>query len=475
MSSFSGVSTALSALQSHRRAMDVAGNNIANANTAGYTRQRADLAPMSGQAVPSLFAAGGVTAGGVRVSDVNRMSDEFLNAKVRSQTSNHADLAGRAETLTSIERIVNEPSTTGLSSQLGKMWNAWSTLVNSPSDDSARVAVLNASQGVADALVSAATQVETLWDQARAGTVAMVQEVNARAADVADFNKKIKSIVSSGGEANELMDQRDQAVVRLAELTGAAAEPPDQFGVVNVYLGGNALVREGRAEQVAVTGEPSKLGETALRSPTGSDVAIVWRGTTTSVGTMPGGALAASLHALTTTIPTEANRYDEVATALATAVNTQHAKGVQKDGVTPGEPFFAGLGSAPVTAATIRLALTSTGQVAAGTADQGPKDGSNADLMAKLALDPAGPDAVWAAHVVDIGSQKQTAALRATVNAATMAASIGDQQASAGVSLDEETANLLVLQRAYEGAARVLTAVDAALDTLINRTGLVGR
>ena len=473
-STFTGISTALSGLMAHRKAMDIAGNNIANANTAGYTRQRTDLQSIPGQSVPSLFSTGGLSGNGVRVAGVTRMGDEFLNGKVRSQVSTHADLAGRAATLVDIERVVNEPSTTGLSSQLGKMWSAWSKLVTTPGSDAARVAVINTSQGVVDTLASSAESVKTLWTQTRGEAEAQVMEVNSVAEDVADLNRKIKSIVASGGHANELMDQRDQAVVRLAELTGAVAEPADEHGVVDVHLRGGALVQGGRSQALVLSGTPAGLADTSLRSPSGSDVVLSWKSTATPVGALLGGSLSATVEALNKTIPTEANSYDEIALSLATAVNAQHRAGLLQDG-TPGGDFFTAIAGTALTAGNLKLAVTSLAGIAAGAAGKGPADGSNADAMTRIAADVAGPDKLWAKHVVDIGSKVQTASLRATVTQATMAASVADQQAAGGVSLDEETANLLVIQRAYEGAARVLTAVDQALDTLINRTGLVGR
>ena len=480
-SSFSGISTALSGLMAHRKAMDIAGNNIANANTAGYTRQRTDLQSIPGQSVPSLFSTGSLSGNGVSVAGVTRMGDEFLNGKVRSQVSTYADLSGRAATLVDLERIVNEPSTTGLSSQLGKMWDAWSKLVTAPSSDAARVAVINTSQGVVDTLANAAGAVNSLWSQTRAEASAQVDEANAVAADVADLNKKIKSIVASGGQANELMDQRDQAVVRLAELTGAVAEPADDSGVVDVHLRGGALVQGGRAQRLELAGSSSMQ---AVRAG-GEGLHLQWASTGTDVGALVGGSVSATFAALNGAIPDEAAVYDEIARTLATKVNAAHTQGYLANGA-PGGSFFGVLaGSSAYTATSIRLAVTETQQIAAaGPAGSGISntDGSNADKIFQISSDDghgdpsaAGPDRKWAAHVVDIGSRTQTASLRSTVTQATMAASVSDQQAAAGVSLDEETANLLVIQRAYEGAARVLTAVDQALDTLINRTGLVGR
>ena len=99
-----------------------------------------------------------------------------------------------------------------------------------------------------------------------------------------------------------------------------------------------------------------------------------------------------------------------------------------------------------------------------------------ADRIAQVANDDAAsPDAVWRAFVVDLGVRTRAAEQRAVVGAAARATAEGLQLANASVDLDEETITMLAHQRAYEGAARVLTAIDEMLDVLINRTGVVGR
>ncbi|MBC7550013.1 MAG: flagellar hook-associated protein FlgK, partial [Cellulomonas sp.] len=105
----------------------------------------------------------------------------------------------------------------------------------------------------------------------------------------------------------------------------------------------------------------------------------------------------------------------------------------------------------------------------------GAHDGSMGDDMAQLAKATGGPDAQWTAFVADIGVRSRSATQSAAITGATRSNAEGLQMSNASVDVDEEAVNMLTYQRAYEGAARVLTAIDAMLDTLINRTGLVGR
>lgn len=477
MSSFSSISTALTALQAHRRALDVTGNNIANANTAGYTRQRAELQSRQVPGVQSLHSVSRLTGNGVEVTGTSRLGDAFLDARMRSQTSLSAELTGRSQTLSSIEKLMGEPGEQGLAAQLRQMWNSWTDLADHPEQEPARRVVLETSQAVVDRLAAGVTGVQTLWDQQHVQAKAMVTEVNSTAASVADLNEQIRAAVTNGGSANELMDQRDQLVTRLVELTGASVlEGKD--GVVDVYLGGSALVRGPAAQGVALSVDPREMaGVTSTQT-----VQLRWATAdgqpTAAEAAVRGGSLKASAEALNTTLPAAAATYDEVARVLATQVNAVHRAGRGPDDpdAAMGRDFFSLEDpSGTFTATNLQIALTDPGQLAAGTPTKGGNDGSNADRIAALGTSTAGADAAWNREVIGTGVQVQAATRRADVAVRSMASAINDQMAASGVSLDEETANLLVVQRAYEGAARVLTAVDQALDTLINRTGLVGR
>src|SRR5688572_28377104 len=123
MSSFSGLSTAMSSLIAQRQALEVTGQNIANANTVGYTRQRADMQSVSAAGVPSLFSRPSGVGNGVSVVDVARLSDQFLDSRLRTQTSLAAHTTTLATNFARIESVLNEPSDTGVSSGLEQFWN----------------------------------------------------------------------------------------------------------------------------------------------------------------------------------------------------------------------------------------------------------------------------------------------------------------------------------------------------------------
>ena len=462
MSSFASISTALTALQGHRRAMDTTGHNIANVNTAGYTRQRTDLearpVPGAGSAVANRLVSGG----GVEIVGTSRIADEFRTARVRTQTAAHADLQARAETLTEVERLLSEPGDTGLAKQLTEMWGAWSAVAKS-TEAAPREVLVEKAQAVVDSLKAGQRGLDTLWTDQRAQVDGLVNEVNGLTSRIAGLNLAVVATLGGPagdlGAANDLLDQRDSLVTRLVELTGATAVQ-QQDGHLDVTLGGNPLVAGAESYALSVAGA-------VARSDLAGDPVRLVRPSGAVVGALPGGQLAGALDALNTTIPGFAARYEEVAASLVGTVNTAYAATGSPTG------FFTG---STVAALAVEAGLRAApAGVRAGEPGRGVSDASVAARIADSAKLPDGPDAAWQRHVVTVGVRTQAAGARADVAAVTLASVVADQESVSGVSLDEETANLLVIQRAYEGAARVLTAVDQALDTLINRTGLVGR
>jgi flagellar hook-associated protein 1 FlgK len=92
-----------------------------------------------------------------------------------------------------------------------------------------------------------------------------------------------------------------------------------------------------------------------------------------------------------------------------------------------------------------------------------------------MALRDGGPDELYRGLIVELGVEAQTANRRVDIQSEITRQVDAARDSEAGVNLDEEMTSMLAYQRAYEGAARFVTAVDQMLDTLINRTGLVGR
>jgi flagellar hook-associated protein 1 FlgK len=463
-STFGGLSTALNALMAQRQALDVTGQNIANVNTPGYTRQRAELTSITSAGRGGLYAVAQEPGWGVMVSDVSRLADALVDARQRTAHGDSANLADVATTMSAIEQVMNEPSTSGLSSQLTAFWSAWHDVANNPGDVSTRAALLAKAQTVVGTLNTSAQQLTSYWSTQRDQAQALVNDVNTTAESVAQLNQRIATAKLSGGQVNELSDQRDQLVLHLTELTGASARP-NADGSVDLMVGGSPLVHGPHAEKLQLA------GATAVGQTSSTPVSFTWA--SGGAASVSGGRLGASLQALNTTIPGVLASYDNVAASLASSVNAVHATGQDLDGNAAGN-FFTSTGT--VTAATISVAITNPRGIASapltGTANL---DGTLADQLAQLATSTSGADVAWKTAVASVGVDSARASTQAATAATVVKNADADRDSASGVSLDEELTGMLTYQRAYEGASRLLTALDQNLDTLINRTGVAGR
>jgi flagellar hook-associated protein 1 len=463
-STFSGITTALNALMAHRQSIDVAGQNVANANTVGYTRQRADLAAVSATGHGGLFTKIDAPGWGVKVTSVTRIVDGFVDARQRDAHAASAFATAVQGAWTGIEQIVNEPSDTGISAQLSEFWASWHDVANHPDDVAARSQLLSQARTLVDTITSSRAAVDAQFTTTRNQLSAVADQVNSTARSLADLNDRVRTAQATGSQVNELADQRDQLVLQLSQLTGATARSNDD-GTVDVLLGGSMLVSGTRSTAIKIAGAEDVDGVSAP-SPGGPVHLEFTDGRSAIVTSGQAGGL---LNALNSTYPSAAAGLDSVAASLAADVNEFHRQGKGLDGST-NQAFFEG-----TDARGLKVAIVDANQVAAAGATAGKFDASIADSIAQLADKSGGPDVTWRSYVAQVGVDSQAATRRVALQDNVAKQADAARDSVSGVSVDEEMTNLLMFQRAYEGAARVMTAVDQTLDTLINRTGLVGR
>jgi flagellar hook-associated protein 1 FlgK len=490
MSDFAALNTALTGLLAHRRAMEVIGHNVTNAATEGYSRRRADLQSAGAGVVPGVFSRYDRAGGGVEVAGIVRIRDEFLEARMLREHGTDQMLTARSEILDRIEMSFPEPSETGIARQLAEMWAAWDDVANQPASLSTRVALTERSVTVAQELNRAASELDIAHANAVSRVDALVSEVNANAARVAELNDKIQDATAAGLDPHDLSDQRDQLIERLAELAGVSTRQGD-LGSMDVFLGGSALVRGDRAETLEVQQgagtDPPTLTDPPLFQTTG----IIWSkdGYDASVS---GGEIAGLLHGLNTTIPTYLDQLDGVARKLAERVNGLHTSGYDLNGDLGVDVFTDDAGSAvlaDISARNIRVSDQITGQperIAASTTyafdPADPTTPTGGDLGAGIAQQMAtvgdgddSPDAVYEELVGALGVEAQALQRRSLIQDEVTRQVDESRESVRGVSIDEEMVSLVQSQRAYEASARLMTAVDEMIDTLVNRTGLVGR
>lgn len=468
MSTFSGIRLAESGLIAARAGMNVTGQNIANQATAGYTRQRVDQVPVSAPGQTSLWPSTLLVGDGVSVTGIARLGDQVLDARVRDALSTSGFWSARAAASIQIESGMAEPTSDGLAANLDRFWAGWSDLANKPDAATARVVLSNAHVLVGQ-IASGYDSVATRWSNLRGDVDRQVAQVNAGAEQVAQLNGQIREALQSGRSANELIDQRNVIAQQLATGIGATGTVEND-GTLTLRVDGNALVTGDRARSLAAAG-PHDIAD-------GGRVTVAWVDRPGDAISAVGGALGGTISVLAPaaeggTLAAAAAAYNDVAVSLAQSVNDIHSSGFRPDGVPGGDFFDLNPGGPP--ARGLRVVPDGIGTLALAAPGAGPLDTSIADAIAELGGSVTGPSASWSTFVTGFGVQVAGDRQRADIADTAAVASISAQQSNASVDGDEETINLLTFQTAYQAAARVLTAMDEALDVLINRTGLVGR
>ena len=465
-SAFTGLLIGLSALQAQRQAMEVAGQNVANANTPGYSRQRVELTARPTLWTPTLEGSPpyALIGTGVDIETVRRIGIGVLARQLRNESATWRYWEAFRDGVTRVEGAFQALAGASLGDALDAFWAAWRDLAAMPQEMSTRLAVLARGQQVATQLNQLYDRLETLQSSLDSQVVTLVEELNTKAAEVAELNRQIRIALAMGQAPNELLDRRDLLVRELVETTGATVVENDD-GTVTVSLGTRVWI-DGSDVNELTTVDPG----TGLR-------AIRWAADN-SDATIAGGKLRGILDVRDTLIPDQLTALDELAIALRDRINTLHSGGYGLDGST-GLNFFQGSGAADL---AVNPTLSADAQkVAAASTSGAPGDGSNALALAAVADEALLTGATltigefYRKQVAQLGLQAEEAEIQTDGQEAVVAFLDNQAQAIAGVSLDEEAVHLIEAQRAYQAAARVVTSIDQMLDRLINGTGVVGR
>ena len=371
-----------------------------------------------------------------------------------------------------METTLGETTDSGMIPGLDQFWTDWQNLSGDPSNMSLRTNLISNAGDLAQGFQERWQQLNQLRTDQNLAVDQTVLDINAAADQVASLNAQISRVYSVGEQPNDLLDQRDQVLDNLAELTGAVSYE-QKNGQVTVSVAGHVLVTGNETFKLATQQNPA---DTAVTQ-------VVWADDNTDVLTPPSGQLKGLMEVRDKVIPDQIAGLNQLAAHLAAEVNALHSSGYGiDDPATTGQDFFAGDINNVIDASTIHVNSAVTAEtLAASSADGEP---GNNDIAVKLA-------GLKTAKVMDGGTNSlndyyntQVTSLAQLINSVKdnqsnhelVAQALGDQRESvSGVSLDEEAANLLKYQRGYQAAARVMNVYDEMLDTIINGMGLSGR
>ncbi len=535
-----------SALLAYSNALATTSNNIANVNTPGYTRQRLELQSRVGG-----FSGDGVVGTGVDQVGIQRLTDQFVNARLYGDASGvgregiFSTVAGRVDQLLS-------DTNTGLSGALSNFFSAMDAVSASPADPAARTALIGAANTLADRFNQLQSSFNGIETEISGRLSQDVTDVNAQAQKIADLNQRIAlaQAQNPGQQPNELLDQREQAITELAGKIGVTTLAQDD-GSINVFVSGHPLVLGGAVTQLSTAAAP---GDTRGRL----DVYFGSGASAVPLKGQLGGEIGGLLDSRTGVLDPAEGDLGRIAAGLSQQFNQLQAQGVDLNGVT-GANFFASLspqaqafgsntGSATIAATygnvaqltghdyrmsydganwnlldsatggsvtlsgagtvgnplvgaglsfvvsgsavagdsyTVRstsaaagqmaVAITDPAKVAAAAIGSGANSSDNTNARAMAALRSGGVldggtasiSQAYSSLVASTGTAAQQAKFRSDAQTAIQTSDAAQRDSVSGVNLDEEAANMVRFQQAYQAAAQIIATANAAFDSLL--------
>lgn len=247
-STFHGIETAKRSLFTQQTALNTVGHNISNANTAGYTRQRVSMSaatPMEPYGFSHSTAAGQLGSG-VEASSINRIRTAFLDDQYRSESKYQGSWQIQAETLDKLEKVINEPSDTGIRTLMEKFWSSWSDLSKDPENITNRQIVRQTAVALTDSFNQLSRQLTDLDADLTGSADTKATQASSLLSSIADLNGQIKRMEGLGDNANDLRDRRDLLTDELSKLVNVTVTETDDGYVINM---GNMSLVDGTAAE----------------------------------------------------------------------------------------------------------------------------------------------------------------------------------------------------------------------------------
>jgi flagellar hook-associated protein 1 len=462
---FGLLSIGAGALLSQQRAISITGNNIANVNTPGYSRQRLNM-----ETNRPMDTAVGSVGMGVQTTTVERVYDRFLGVQMNNESANLGRWEAQKGALERVEVVFDESGGYGLNQALSDFWSSWQDLSMNPSGTTERSVLAANSQTLADTIRRKYADLGQSQADIDAAVRSGVEDINRLTAEISDLNRKIVSTEASGTvNANDYRDRRDLALKELSEIIGINSFE-DAAGRVVVSVGsGRVLVESGNNYALTAVNNSDGHADIVWANNTGVPVNIS--------SEIASGKMAGWMQTRDTNIEMYKDQLNALADNLKAEVNNKHTAGFDLNGAA-GVDFFEGSGAAGMTVA--QAILDDPNRIAAASAaGTVPGDARNAAAIAGLrtTLTMGGTgttpptstfDDAANALVNQVGHDVQEANSYQNHQADMLAYLDNYRESVSGVNLDEEMVNLVKYQAAYTAAAKMITMGDEMMNSLMN-------
>jgi flagellar hook-associated protein 1 FlgK len=434
----------MQALEATEAALDATSNNISNANTPGYTRE----IPTFSENEENVTGAG-VSGGGVTLDGLESVRDELLNLQIQQQTSQQSSVNTQSSLL---QQLQNYFSSNGedIASTLSAFSSSLAQLSANSSSSSVQQSVYSAAQNLAQSFNTTANGLTSAQSSADQQVTQTVAQINSLTQQIAQLNSQLTPSVMATSNGGTIEDQRDQLVQQLSTLTGISVSQSSS-GEVITTANGSPLVMGSQSYSLQTT--TGTDGFQHVLDSNGNDI----------TSSIQGGQLGGAIAMRDQVIPGFLSSLNTLASQFATAMNAAQAKGYDSNG-NAGQPLFSVPSDPNGAAAGIAVAITSGAQIAASSDGTAGSNGNVANLSAVLTNNlPSGqtPASAYSNLVFQVGNTTSNASAESTAIGQNLLQLTNQQSSESGVSIDEETTNLIRYQTAYEAAARIVSTIQA--------------
>jgi flagellar hook-associated protein 1 FlgK len=327
------MSNSVTGLLAMQQALTTTGQNIANANTPGYSREMVQLAAM-----PTQFQNGTYVGSGVQVAAVTRAYDQFITSQLNTATTTNSSLTFQNDFTTQVTQLLGDTSS-GIAQQTQAFFNATQAIAANPTDATSRSTFLGSAQALTDSFNRIDSQLQSLDNQIGQQASDIGRQINTYAKQVASLNGEISKAQATNPNAmpNDLLDQRDQLITQISSLIDVKANPDNQGNINLTLASGESLVLNSTATNLSVGNLPSGLNITL--------------GKTDITSRVTGGTLGGMLKTQSQLVTPLRNQLGRAALVLADQVNQNQTAGVDLNG-NPGTNLFTDVSAfAPQTTA----------------------------------------------------------------------------------------------------------------------------
>lgn len=459
------LSIAKGALDADQAALNVVANNVANANTPGYTVEKANWQENAPIDVSGIQIGQGVTETGT-----TSQRNLVLQARLDQQQQLAAASSARLTALNNIQALFTPDSNSSLSSRAGDIgsditsfFDAFSSLESDPTNNALREQVLSSASTLAGDISSAANSLNGQSASLNQEASGIASQVNSLTSAIAQLNAQIQS-TSPHADAGTLEDQRQADISSLSKLIGINQVTTENNGIAITTTAGKVLVDEGKNFQLT-TGNVNGASDFFLG---GTDI--------TSELTSGGGQLGGYLTARSVDIPTALNALDQLACSISTSVNAQNNLGTDAYGATGTalNPLYIFNEPAAVagSAGNMSVVMTDPGQIAAASAGAGTGDNSNAVMMANLAgqsiTGGQTPINYYSNLVSTLGATVSEVQAENTAQNASVTQLQTQNDALSSVNLNDEAAAMATFERSYQAASQVFAMLNTVMAAALN-------